>query len=113
MSDDPGYNLLFNNCSDATREALERATGKKINPWFFTTPGDVRSFAENVLGGTSYDNGDGSVETYINLPQYQINEIAKYAQSLRNKRRLYARQRAESRRRKRLIASGPYKNTEL
>ena len=69
-SDDPGYNLLLNNCSDATRQALEQATGRKINPWFFTTPGDVKSFAEDVLGGRSFDNGDGSVQTFINLPQY-------------------------------------------
>lgn len=111
MSSYPEYNILLNNCSDATREALERATGKKINPWFFTTPGDVKSFAENVLGGKSVDMGDGSVQTTINLPQYQINKIAKYGQELMNKRRLYARKRAEQRRLK-LIAKGPYKYTE-
>ena len=110
-SDDPGYNLLLNNCSDATRYALEQATGKKINPLFFTTPGDVRSFAEDVLGGKSVDMGDGSVQTTINLPQYQINKIARYGQELMNKIRLYARKRAEQRRSK-LIAKGPYKYTE-
>lgn len=112
MSDDPEYNLVLNNCSDATRQALEQATGRKINPLFFTTPGDVKSFAEDILGGRSFDNGDGSVQTFINLPQYQINKIAKYAQDLRNKRRLHARQHAEAIRNKRLIAIGPHKNTE-
>lgn len=87
MSDDPGYNLLLNNCSDATRQALEQATGRKMSPWLFTTPGDVRSFAEDVLGGKSFDNGDGSIETWIDLPQQQINKIAQYAQMLKKNRR--------------------------
>ena len=39
-----GYNFVTNNCSDATREALEAATGNKINPYLFTTPGDVQDF---------------------------------------------------------------------
>lgn len=112
MSDDPDYNLLLNNCSDETRKALEQATGKRINPWFFTTPGDVKSFAENVLGGKSFNNDDGTVETYINLPQYQINKIAKYAQGLRQKKILRARQNAEIRRKRKLAMAGPYKNIE-
>ena len=109
---DPGYNLFLQNCSDATREALEQATGQKINPWFFTTPGDVRSFAEDVLNGESYDMGKGLVRTFITLPQYQINTIAKYAQDLRQKRVLRARQNAEARRKRRLAMAGPYKNIE-
>lgn len=43
MSDD-GYNLVTNNCADATRCALEDVSGKKMNPYFFTTPGDVLDF---------------------------------------------------------------------
>ena len=35
------YNLFTNNCSDATRCALEKTFNKKINPFLFTTPGDV------------------------------------------------------------------------
>lgn len=100
MSDDPDYNLLLNNCSDATREALEQATGKSINPWFFTTPGDVRTYAEDVLGGRSINRKDGSVTTLINLPQYQINKIAQYAQKLRQNKILYNRQQAIERREK-------------
>ena len=107
MSDDPGYSLLQNNCSDATRQALEYATGKKINPLFFTTPGDVKSFAEDVLGGKSIDMDDGSVQTIINLPQYQINKIAKYGQGLMDKRRIQARKHA-----RKVLAVGPYKYQE-
>lgn len=113
MSDDPDYNLLLNNCSDATREALEQATGKKMNPLFFTTPGDVRSFAENILGGKSFDNGNGSVQTFINLPQFQINKIAQYAKSLQNERRIVSKRKAEERRQKRLAKQGLYKNNNL
>ena len=39
------YNLITNNCSDATREALEKTFNKKFNPLLFTTPGDVQDFA--------------------------------------------------------------------
>lgn len=48
---DKDYNLVTNNCSDATRCALEKAFDKKINPFLFTTPGDVRDFALDELGG--------------------------------------------------------------
>ena len=43
-SNDPNYNLLFNNCSDATRRVLEKFYSDKINPFLFTTPGDVRDY---------------------------------------------------------------------
>jgi hypothetical protein len=42
--EDSGYNLVTNNCADATRCALETISGKKMNPYFFTTPGDVLDF---------------------------------------------------------------------
>jgi len=44
QSSDSGYNFITNNCADATRCALEAITGKKMNPNFFTTPGDVLDF---------------------------------------------------------------------
>jgi len=44
MTKDAGYNLVTNNCSDATRCALEAISGKKMNPNLFTTPGDVLDF---------------------------------------------------------------------
>lgn len=43
--DDDDYNLVTNNCSDATREALEAIFGKEADVIGFTTPGDVRDFA--------------------------------------------------------------------
>lgn len=43
-SDDAGYNLVTNNCADATREALEAISGKEMKPFLFTTPGDVQDF---------------------------------------------------------------------
>lgn len=42
--DENDYNLISNNCSDATRCALEKLTGKKMNPFLFTTPGDTLDF---------------------------------------------------------------------
>lgn len=42
---DPYYNLITNNCSDDTRKVLEAAFQKKINPFLFTTPEDMRDFA--------------------------------------------------------------------
>lgn len=54
----PDYNLLCNNCSDATREALEIAFNRKMNPFLFTTPGDVRDFAIEELGAFPFIKGD-------------------------------------------------------
>lgn len=42
------YNLITNNCSDATREALEYTFNKKMNHLLFTTPGDVQDFAKKL-----------------------------------------------------------------
>lgn len=55
--DDLGYNLVTNNCSDKTREALEYTFNKKINPFIFTTPGDVRDFAIKQLNGIKVPTG--------------------------------------------------------
>lgn len=53
---DNGYNLVTNNCADATGQIIEMLTGKQINPWLFTTPGDVKDFLlEN--GGIEEKNG--------------------------------------------------------
>lgn len=62
--DDLGYNLVTNNCSDKTREALEYTFNKKINPFLFTTPGDVRDFAIEQLNGIKVPTGyDYDVES--------------------------------------------------
>lgn len=76
---DPWYNFVTNNCSDATREAIESATGKKINPFFFTTPGDVKDFVENNLGGKSEYDRRGFSETTFNIPTKQARKIIEYA----------------------------------
>lgn len=52
------YNLFINNCSDATRCALEKTFNKKINPFLFTTPGDVQDFALEELHGIPSIKGD-------------------------------------------------------
>ena len=52
------YNLITNNCSDATREALEKTFNKKCNPLLFTTPGDVQDFALKQLNGIPEIKGD-------------------------------------------------------
>lgn len=41
---DVDYNLITNNCSDATMNALEKLSGVKYNKGLFTTPGDARQF---------------------------------------------------------------------
>jgi len=76
---DPWYNFVTNNCSDATREAIEYATGKKINPIFFTTPGDVKDFVESNLGGKSEYDRRGFSETVFNIPTKSARKIIEYA----------------------------------
>jgi hypothetical protein len=65
----PDYNLLCNNCSDATREALEIAFNRKMNPFLFTTPGDVRDFAIEELGAFPFIKGDSIFD--INNGKYR------------------------------------------
>lgn len=48
---DKGYNVITNNCSDATKKALERTFNKNLKTALFTTPGDVRDFALEELNG--------------------------------------------------------------
>lgn len=61
--DNKGYNLITNNCSDYTRKGLEAITGKKLNPWFFTTPGDVQDFFINNFNVVKKPSWPGS-DTY-------------------------------------------------
>jgi hypothetical protein len=44
--DDRSYNLLLNNCSDATRLALGQAFGSPQGWHWINTPNTVKSFAE-------------------------------------------------------------------
>ena len=45
------YNLITNNCADATLGYLNDIFGTKESPYLFTTPGDVRDYAIKVLKG--------------------------------------------------------------
>lgn len=45
------YNLITNNCADATLGYLNSIFGTKESPYLFTTPGDVRDYAIKVLKG--------------------------------------------------------------
>ena len=51
------YNLITNNCADATRRCLEYIFNKKDNNFLFTTPGDVRDFALDKLHGIKIPKG--------------------------------------------------------
>lgn len=63
------YNLITNNCSDATRCAVENITKKKINPFLFTTPGDVKDFViDNIEGSYNTPMKDGVISTYFQVP---------------------------------------------
>ena len=50
-SNSKDYNLITNNCADATLGALNYIFGTKEKPLLFTTPGDVRDYAINKLHG--------------------------------------------------------------
>lgn len=75
----PDYNLVTNNCSDATRRALEVVFGQQLNPQLFTTPGDVRDFAIEQ-GGTQKNARQVVIpmnkERYERIKEY-INGISK------------------------------------
>lgn len=91
------YNLVTNNCADATLKALNTLynTNEKAN--LFTTPGDVRDLAIK-LGGRVVKNGDGSDTVLIPrnkdnykeisnkaLEIYETNDDASINFSMRNK----------------------------
>ena len=83
--DDKDYNLILNNCSDATRKALEQAYHKAINPFLFTTPGDVKDFAESELNGRTLNfPSTGMKITKIPANLQQLQQIANYAKQIKN-----------------------------
>lgn len=65
--DDYDYNLVTNNCSDATRRAVEQIFNEKINPSLFTTPGDVRDFLLKK-GVDTVDTAKGVETQYFEIP---------------------------------------------
>ena len=89
-SSDSDYDLLLNNCADATRATLEAVFGKQLNPFLFTTPGDVRDFAlEN--GGISKDKRNRVIIIPMNKERYQ--RLAKY--NLQERRKMNPRYNPE------------------
>lgn len=67
------YNLVTSNCSDKTLEYLNKIFNKKESTFLFTTPGDVKDFAEE-LGGKTKEIELGHRRTYIprNKHNYKI-----------------------------------------
>lgn len=78
---DNDYNLITNNCADDTRRVLEILFNKKMNPWFFTTPGDSRDFLlEN--GGTKMK--DGSIQ--FRLSEGQLLKLRDFIDKMHNRK---------------------------
>ena len=65
---DHDYNLVTNNCSDATRCAVEQVFGKKINPILFTTPGDVQDFVVEQTGSKPHLSDRGRTSVTFEIP---------------------------------------------
>ena len=77
---DSGYNFVTSNCADATRCALEAITEKKMNPYFFTTPGDVLDFFKENFDVRKVKSKDSGKEVYYtNITPKQL-EIIKEQQ---------------------------------
>lgn len=68
MSDTKGYNLFTNNCADATLDYLNYVFGTNESPHFFVTPGDVRDYAVDRLGGTLIEGAPGSGYDRVLIP---------------------------------------------
>lgn len=67
-SRDFDYNLVTNNCSDATRRAVEQIFGEKINPTLFTTPGDVQDFVAEKTGQKPVKEDTGVTSLTFDVP---------------------------------------------
>lgn len=73
-----GYNLVTNNCADATIGALQSISGKKANPFLFTTPGDVRDFALEELSGEVVWDRKGQTRVRIPINATQSKKLREY-----------------------------------
>ena len=65
---DHDYNLFTNNCSDATRCAVEQIFGEEINPVLFTTPGDVQDFVAKKIGEKPFKVDKGVTSLGFEVP---------------------------------------------
>lgn len=83
---DKNYNLFCNNCSDATGAALQKAFNKKLNSKLFTTPGDVKDFAEDLgaiySSPSSKHNQKGAKTQFIPVDIKQARELEFQADSI-------------------------------
>lgn len=83
---DKNYNLFCNNCSDATGVALQKAFNKKLNSKLFTTPGDVKDFAEDLgaiySSPSSKHNQKGAKTQFIPVDIKQARELEFQADSI-------------------------------
>ena len=77
-SSDRDYNILTNNCADATLNFLNNAFNKNETPNLFTTPGDVRDLAIK-LGGRVVKNNDGSDTVLIPRNKDNYKDISQKA----------------------------------
>ena len=73
------YNLITNNCADATLGALNYIFGTKEKPFLFTTPGDVRDYAINKLHGKVTRDKDGIDTILIPRNKNNAKKISKRA----------------------------------
>lgn len=68
------YNLLTNNCADATGEVLAAGVGKSnVGAWPFTTPGNVQDFAKANYHTVDkgYKDGVRILKIFPTIPQYE------------------------------------------
>lgn len=73
------YNLVTNNCADATLGALNYIFGTNEKPYLFTTPGDVRDYAIKKLHGKVTRDENGIDTILIPRNKYNAKRISKKA----------------------------------
>jgi hypothetical protein len=78
----PDYNLVTNNCADATLNYLNKAFNTHESPMLFTTPGDVRDYAIHKLHGKLVHNDNGSDTVLIPRNAKNKTKISKEALDL-------------------------------
>ena len=78
-SNSKDYNIVTNNCADATLGALNYIFGTKEKPFLFTTPGDVRDYAINKLHGKVTRDKDGIDTILIPRNKNNAKKISKRA----------------------------------
>ena len=76
------YNLVTNNCADATLNYLNKAFNTHESPMLFTTPGDVRDYAIHKLHGKLIHNNNGSDTVLIPRNARNKTKISKEALDL-------------------------------